>query len=250
MLSTKRHGASTLTIKDILDNGFVAGASSHTHYSPVCSYYTDSSSTSKPDTWELLTDSESTTKGSSLCLVKQSESLSSCVKTDLHSLTQGTSDLSLVCFCKAHHSQATFDLSGLPCEHLSRAGCLLDVASQSTSTPCKKEMHSKLQESLLSNSIELLGDPSTLGKTPAPTWEISAIKPPLDSSLSLDVSNEELRLLGCSKPDTPSLESSVVIPLAWPGALKRQPLLMHRSAIPETQLSDPDPIPACLQQIL
>lgn len=250
MLSTKRHSASTLTIKDILDNGFVAGASSHTHYSPVCSYYTDSSSISKPDTWELLTDSDNATKGSSLCVVKQSESLSSYVKTDLHSLTQGTSDLSLVCFCKAHHGQTTFDLSGLPCEHLGRAGCLLDVASQSTSTPCKKETHPKLQESLLSNSIELLGDPSNLGKMPAPTWEISAIKPPLDSSLSLDVSNEELRLLGCSKSDMPSLESSVVIPLAWPGASKKQPLLIHTSATPETQLSDLDPIPACLQQFL
>ncbi|KFQ77136.1 hypothetical protein N337_00471, partial [Phoenicopterus ruber ruber] len=64
----------------------------------------------------------------------------------------GISDLSLVCFCKTHHGQ---DLSGLPCEHPSRAGCLADVASQNTSTPCKKEKHPKLLESLLSKSTEL-----------------------------------------------------------------------------------------------
>lgn len=250
MLSTKRHGTSILTIKEILENGFVAGASSHAHSSPVHSYYMDNSSASKPDTWEFLMDLDNVTKGSSLCVVKQSESLSSCVKTDPHSLTQGVSDLSLVCFCKTHHSQAAFDLSGLPCEHPSRAGCLMDVASQNTSTPCKKEKHPKPLESLLSKSIELTGDLSTLRKTPAPRWEISAIKAPLDTSLSLDVSAEELKLLGCSKPDTPSLETSVVIPLAWPGAFKRHPMLIHRSATPETQLSDLEPIPLFLHQAL
>ncbi|KFV39149.1 hypothetical protein N341_08301, partial [Tyto alba] len=65
----------------------------------------------------------------------------------------GTSDLSLVCFCKTHDGQAVLDLSGLPCEHLSRADCLM--ASQNTSTPCKKEKHPKLLESLLSKSGEL-----------------------------------------------------------------------------------------------
>ncbi|XP_059683408.1 uncharacterized protein LOC132318813 [Gavia stellata] len=250
MLSTKRHSTSILTIKEILEKGFVAGASSHTPSSPVHSYYMDNSSASKPDTWELLMDLDNATKGSSLCVVKQSESLSSCVKTDLHSLTQGISDLSLVCFCKTHHGQATFDLSGLPCEHPSRAGCLMDVASQNTSTPCKKEKHPKLLENLLSKSSELAGDLSTLGKTPAPRWEISAIKAPLDTSLSLDVSTEELRLLGCSKPDTPSLETSVVVPLAWPGAFKRHPTLIHRSATPEAQLSDLEPVPVFLQQAL
>ncbi|KFR17111.1 hypothetical protein N306_07747, partial [Opisthocomus hoazin] len=67
----------------------------------------------------------------------------------------GISDLSLICFCKTHRAQAAFDLSGLPCEHASRAGCLMDVASQNTSTPCKKEKHPKLLESLLSRSTEL-----------------------------------------------------------------------------------------------
>lgn len=72
-------------------------------------------------------------------MVKQSECQSSCVKTDLHSLTQGTSDLSLACFSKTHLGQAAFDLTGLPREHPSRAGCLMDIASQNTSTPRKKE---------------------------------------------------------------------------------------------------------------
>ncbi|KFO91593.1 hypothetical protein N320_08635, partial [Buceros rhinoceros silvestris] len=67
----------------------------------------------------------------------------------------GTSDLSIVCFCKTHHGQAAFDLTGLPCEQPSRAGCLMDFTSQNTSTPCKKEKHPRLLESLLSNSTEL-----------------------------------------------------------------------------------------------
>ncbi|KFQ68894.1 hypothetical protein N335_00049, partial [Phaethon lepturus] len=67
----------------------------------------------------------------------------------------GLSDLSLVCFCKTHHGQAAFDLSGLPCEHPSRASCLMEVGLQNTSTPCKKEKHPKLLESLLSKSTEL-----------------------------------------------------------------------------------------------
>ncbi|CAM9572171.1 unnamed protein product [Bubo scandiacus] len=250
MLSTKRHSTSILTIKEILENGFVARASSCTDSSPVCSYYMDNSSASKPDTWELLMDLDNATKGSSLCVVKQSESLSSCVKTDLQGLTQSISDLSLVCFCKTHHGQAAFDLSGLPCEHPSTADCLMDVVSQNTSTPCKKEKHPKLLESLLSKSTELVGDLSTLGKMPAPRWEISAIKAPLDTSLSLDVSTEELRLLECSKPDTPTLETSVVIPLAWPGAFKRPRVLTHRSAAPETQPSDPDAVAVSLHQAL
>ncbi|KFO79511.1 hypothetical protein N303_01465, partial [Cuculus canorus] len=67
----------------------------------------------------------------------------------------GISDLSLVCFCKAHHGQTTLDLSSLSCEHLSRGGCLMDMASHNTSTPCKKEKHPKLLESLLCKSTEL-----------------------------------------------------------------------------------------------
>ncbi|XP_051658960.1 uncharacterized protein LOC127477920 [Manacus candei] len=206
MLSTQRHGSSILTIKEILENGFVARAFSHIHSSPVQSYCMDSSSASKSDTWELLMDLDSIAKSSSLCVVKQSESLSSCVKTDLHSLTQGISDLSLVCLCKAHQGQATLELSGLPCEDSSRPGCLMDIASQNTSTPHKKDKHPKPLESLLSKSSELLGDLSVLGNVPAPRWEISSIKSPLDTSLSLDVSTEELRLLGCSKLDTPPLD--------------------------------------------
>ncbi|KAJ7406513.1 hypothetical protein WISP_133522 [Willisornis vidua] len=246
MLSTQRHGSSTLTIKEILENGFVAGASSHSHSSPVQSYSREFGSASKSDTWELLMDLNSTEKGSFPCVVKQSESLSSCVKTDLHSLTQGISDLSLVCHCKAHQGQATLELSGLPCEHPSRASCLMDVASQNTSTPCKKDKHSKPLESLLSMSSELVGDLSVLGKMPAPRWEISSIKSPLDASLSLDVSSEELRLLPCSKPDTPPLETSVVIP--WPDTFKKQPVLIHRSATAAILLSDPDPVPVFLHQ--
>ncbi|KAJ7400260.1 hypothetical protein BTVI_107110 [Pitangus sulphuratus] len=203
---------------------------------------------SKSDTWELLMDLDTTAKGSSLCVVKQSEFLSSCVKTDLHSLTQGISDLSLVCLCKAHQGQATLKLSGLPCEHPSRPGCLMDTASQNTSTPRKKDKHPKPLESLLSKSSELLGDVSVLGNVPAPRWEISSIKSPLDTSLSLDLSTEELRLLGCSKPDTPPLETSVVIPLAWPGAFKKHPVLMHGSATPKTLPSDPDSVSVFLHQ--
>ncbi|KFP24782.1 hypothetical protein N325_00230, partial [Colius striatus] len=67
----------------------------------------------------------------------------------------GISDISLACFCKIHRGHATLDLSGFPCDHLSRGGCLMDIASQHTSTPCKEEKHSKLLDSLLSKSTEL-----------------------------------------------------------------------------------------------
>ncbi|KAI1233307.1 hypothetical protein IHE44_0004477 [Lamprotornis superbus] len=180
----------------------------------------------------------------------RAEPLSSCVRTELHSLTQGISDLSLVCFCKAHHGQATFELSGLPCEQPSRDGCLMNVVSQNTSTPCKKDKHSKPLESLLFKSSELVADISALGKVPAPGWDISAIKSFMDTSTSLDVSTEELRLLGCSKPDTSSLETPVVIPLAWPGAFKKHPMLIHRSVAQESQTSDPDAVPVFLHQAL
>lgn len=259
MLSTQRHSTSIRTRKEILENGFLASSSSHSYSSPVVKYYRDSSSASKHDTWELRQDTwelpvdlDSTASGNSLCVVKQVESLSSCVKTELPSLTQSISDLSLVCFCKAHRGQTTFELSGLPCEHPSRDGCLMNVTSQNTSTPCKKDKHSKPLESLLFKSSELPGDISALGKVPAPRWDISAIKSFMDTSTSLDVSTEELRLLGCSKPDTSPLETPVVIPLAWPGALKKAPhsMLIHRSATQESQPSDPDAVPVFLHQAL
>lgn len=246
MLSTKRRTASILTVKEILENGFVAAAPGCTHSSPVRSYYADSGTASRPSTWELLVDLESVTKGSSLCVLKQPEVLGSCVKAELQSLTQGSSDISLVCFCKTPYGHAASELSGLP----SQAGCLMDVASRNTSTPCKKEKHPKPLESLLSKSTEHLSDFPTPGKPPGPRWEISDIKAPLDASLSLDTSTEELRLLGCSKPDTPSLETSVVIPLTWPCTFKRHPALPHGSATHEAQLSDLEPVSAFAHQAL
>ncbi|KFV68407.1 hypothetical protein N307_02914, partial [Dryobates pubescens] len=51
--------------------------------------------------------------------------------------------------------QATFDLSSWPCEHSSRAGSLMDIALQNTSTPCRKEKQPKLQDSLLTKGTEL-----------------------------------------------------------------------------------------------
>ncbi|XP_065547404.1 LOW QUALITY PROTEIN: uncharacterized protein LOC136020329 [Lathamus discolor] len=215
MLSTKKHGTNILTIKEILENVFVAVPSSHTHPSPVRTYYMDSNS---------------------LCAVKQSESLSSCGKPDLHSLTQGISDLSLICFCKPPNREAAFDLSTLPGELHSRAGCLMDALLHNTSTPCKKEEHSKALGSLLSKSTELSSDLSTPGKLPAPTWEIPAIRAPLDISLSLDASTEELRFLGCSNLATPCPETSLVIPLSWPGAFRRPPALTCTSDTPDAQL--------------
>lgn len=244
MLSTRRHSTSILTRKEILENGFLAGSSSHSHSFPVLSYYTDSSSASKQDTWELPMDLDNTVSGSSLCVVKQVESLTSCVKTELHSLTQSISDLGFVCFCKAHHGQATFEVSGLPWEHPSRDGRLMNVVSQKISTPCKP------LQSLLFKGSELVGDLSALGKVPTPRWDISTVKSFMDTSMSLDVSTEELRLLGCSKPATSSLETPVVIPLACPGAFKKHPTLIHSSVTLQTQLSDPDAVPVFLHRTL
>lgn len=254
MLSTQRHTTSILTRKEVLENGFLASSSSHSYSSPVVSYYRDSSSASKHDTWELGHDTwevpvdlDSTASGS---VVKQMESLSSCVKTELHSLTQSISDLSLVCLCKAHHGHTTFELSGLSCEHPSRDGGLTNAASQNTSTPCKKDKHAKPLESLLFKSSELAGDISTLGKAPVSGWDISAIKSFMDTSTSLNVSTEELSLLGCSKPNTSPLKTPVVIPLTWPGAFKKHPMLIHRSATQETQPRDPDAVPVFLHEAL
>ncbi|XP_019477721.1 uncharacterized protein LOC104914002 isoform X2 [Meleagris gallopavo] len=155
MLSSKQH--SILTIKDLLDNGFVAGASGHTHFSPVCSYYLDSSSAPKQSAWELLADAD-TTRDSSVCMVAQP--MGSGVRAGLSS-----SDLSFLSFCKSPSGPAILDLSAVPCELPAGPGCLLDVTSRNTSTPCKARK--SLKERALSHSTELLSDLQSPGKLPA-----------------------------------------------------------------------------------
>lgn len=216
MPSSQQH--STLTIKDLLDNGFVAGASGHTHFSPVYSYYLDSSSAPKQSTWELLADVD-TTRGSPVCMVAQP--MGSGVRAGL-----GSSDLSFLSFCRSPSSPAILNLSAVPCELPAGPGSLLDVTSRNTSTPCKAGK--RLKERALSHSTELLSDLLSPGKPPASRWEISDIKPPLDASLPLDVS-----LLGCSKLDTSLLGTPVVLPVCWP---RRDVALL-----PEAQLGDMEP---------
>lgn len=216
MPSSQQH--STLTIKDLLDNGFVAGASGHTHFSPVYSYYLDSSSAPKQSTWELLADVD-TTRGSPVCMVAQP--MGSGVRAGL-----GSSDLSFLSFCRSPSSPAILNLSAVPCELPAGPGSLLDVTSRNTSTPCKAGK--RLKERALSHSTELLSDLLSPGKPPASRWEISDIKPPLDASLPLDVS-----LLGCSKLDMSLLGTPVVLPVCWP---RRDVALL-----PEAQLGDMEP---------
>lgn len=216
MPSSQQH--STLTIKDLLDNGFVAGASGHTHFSPVYSYYLDSSSAPKQSTWELLADVD-TTRGSPVCMVAQP--MGSGVRAGL-----GSSDLSFLSFCRSPSSPAILNLSAVPCELPAGPGSLLDVTSRNTSTPCKAGK--RLKERALSHSTELLSDLLSPGKPPVSRWEISDIKPPLDASLPLDVS-----LLGCSKLDMSLLGTPVVLPVCWP---RRDVALL-----PEAQLGDMEP---------
>lgn len=223
MLSSQQY--SILTIKDLLDNGFVAGASGHAHFSPVCSYYLDSSSAPKQSTWELLADVD-TTRGSPVCMVAQP--MGSGVRAGL-----GSSDLSFLSFCRSPSGPAILDLSAVPCELPAGPGCLLDVTSRNTSTPCKAGR--RLKERALSHSTELLSDLLSPGKPPAARWEISEIQPPLDASLPLDVS-----FLGYSKPDTSLLGTPVVVPLSWP---RRHMALPH-----EAQLGDTEPGSVLLHQ--
>ncbi|XP_072206328.1 uncharacterized protein [Excalfactoria chinensis] len=213
MLPSQQH--STLTIKDLLDNGFVAGASGHAHFSPVYSYYLNSSSVPKQSTLELLTDVD-TTRGSPVCMVAQ----------PMGSGVRGSSDLSFFSFCRSPSSPAILNLSAVPCELPAGPGSLLDVTSRNTSTPCKAGR--RLKERALSHSTELLSDLSSPGRPPASRWEISEIKPSLDASLPLDVS-----FLGCSKLDTSLLSTPVVVPVSWPRR--------HVALLPEAQLGDMEP---------
>ncbi|OXB69753.1 UNVERIFIED_CONTAM: hypothetical protein H355_001822 [Colinus virginianus] len=216
MLSSQQH--SILTIKDLLDNGFVAGSFGHAHFSPVCSYYLDSSSAPRQSTWELLPDAD-TTRGNSACVATQS--VGSGVRAG-----RGSSDLSFFSFCKSLSGPAVLDLSAVPCELPAGPDCSLDVASRNTSTPCKAGR-------CLRESTELLSDLPSPGKPPAPRWEISEIKPPLDASF--DVS-----FAGCSKLDVSLLGTPVVVPAAWP---RRHVALPH-----EVQLGDVEPGSVLLHQ--
>lgn len=74
----------------------------------------------------------------------------------------------------------------------------------------------------------------------------SARNDPLDAGLPLHVSTGELKLPAWSKSDPPPLETSAVVSLAWSGAPKRHPVLLHRSATLETQLGNPDSPHPCL----
>ncbi|XP_044842038.1 uncharacterized protein LOC123348574 [Mauremys mutica] len=245
MSSTQRSSTNLVTLKEILEHGFVAGASSCINFSPGISYYLETDSTSKPDAWDGILDLENTTKGSSQLVLKWPESLSSCVKGDLNCVTQGLCDGGLAYFCKTPSVPVTFDLSSVVSESNSRANSIIDVfCDAKSSTPCKEEKHPKSMENLLSKSSEITTEFSSLRKPPPPIWEISEIQAPLDNTLSLDASVEELRSLGSLKPDTPSLEKSVfAIALAWPGAAtKRSYAPAFRSLSYDTQGSEPEPL--------
>ncbi|XP_039353802.1 uncharacterized protein LOC120380292 [Mauremys reevesii] len=244
MSSTQRSSTNLVTLKEILEHGFVAGASSCINFSPSISYYLETDSTSKPDAWDGILDLENTTKGSSQLVLKWPESLSSYVKGDLSCVTQGLCDGGLAYFCKTPSVPVTFDLSSVVSESNSRANSIIDVfCDAKSSTPCKEEKQPKSMENLLSKSSEIT-EFSSLRKPPPPIWEISEIQAPPDNTLSLDASVEELRSLGSLKPDTPSLEKSVfAIALAWPGAAtKRSYAPAFRSLSYDTQGSEPEPL--------
>ncbi|XP_067410519.1 uncharacterized protein [Emydura macquarii macquarii] len=241
MSSTHRSSTNLVTLKEMLEHGFVAGASSYINFSPGSSYYVETDSTSKLDAWDGLLDLENTTKGNSQLALKWPGSLSSCVKGDLNCVTQGPGDGGLASFCKTPSVLVAFDLSSVASEP-NRVHSIVDVfCNAKSSTPCKAEKHPKAMENSLSKSSEIT-DFSSLRKPAPPIWEISEIQAPLDNTLSLDASAEELRSLGSLKPDTSSLEKSVfAIALAWPGAAtKRHYAPAFKCLSSDTQGSEPE----------
>lgn len=224
MSSIHRSNASIMTLKEIMELGFVAGVSSYTYSSPV-NNYTETNSTSKPDGWDGLLDLESMMmiKGSPQhTFTRPESSLTSSMKGELHSQIQGICDGGLASFCKTPSGHVAFDLSNLVSEY-SRVDYTVDIYYDTkSSTPCREEKCLQSMENLLSKSSETVIDLSNIRRPPPPILEISEIQAPLDNILSLDVSAEEPRSLGFVKTDALSLEtSSSAIILPWAATSKR-----------------------------
>lgn len=192
MSSQSRH--STLSLKDILDNGFLMSASSNSN-SPGSSLFLDMNRAAKSEDW----DSKGTTLN-----IKVTESSSGSMKGDLQtSCDSGTS------FCKTPFQPSAFDLSNLSSANNSKANSLVNTYHDTkSSTPCREDKASVLTEHMILKSSEMSDDVVFKKPLQPPIWEISGIQATVDNSLSLEASLEDTGSLGCIKTDTPSLERS------------------------------------------
>lgn len=191
MSSQSRH--STLSLKDILDNGFLMSASSNSN-SPGSSLFLDMNCAPKSEDWD--------NKGP--LNVKVTESSSGSMKGDLQtSCDSGTS------FCKTPFQPSAFDLSNLSSANNSKANSLVNTYHDTkSSTPCREDKASVLTEHMILKNSEMSDDVVFKKPLQPPIWEISGIQATVDNSLSLEASLEDTGSLGCIKTDTPSLERS------------------------------------------
>ncbi|XP_042322078.1 uncharacterized protein LOC121930010 [Sceloporus undulatus] len=209
--------ASTLSLKDIMENGFLISSSSY-NFSPGSSCLLEMNSIPRTEAWNKI---QNMSKDSSLSLKVTETSLNG-MKNDLQASGDGAA-----LFCKTPIQPYTFDLSNLSSANNSKANSTVDVFCETkSSTPCKDDKVSKLTENMLLKSSEM-NDSATFKKPPAPPmWEISGIQATLDNTLSLETSIEELVSLGSMKTETPSLEMShFAMPLAGSGV----PVPVHQA---------------------
>lgn len=194
MSSTQKSCTSTLSLTDIMENGFLVGSSSCS-ISPRSSCSLEMNSLFKPDAW----DSGSNLITGGLPASKVTESSLNSSKGYLQASCN-----SVASFCETPIQPCAFDLSNE--NSASRqANSISDVfCDTKSSTPCKEETHSKLAENGLKSSE--MNDLGVFKKPLPPAWEISGIQATRDNTISLGSSLEEIGSLGSMKPDTPSLE--------------------------------------------
>ncbi|XP_025024709.1 uncharacterized protein LOC112541064 [Python bivittatus] len=199
-MSSQSH-RSTLSLKDILDNGFLISASSCSH-SPSSSLFLDMNSVPKSELWDSTNYIHNISKGNTLT-IKVTESSLGSVKGDLQtSCDSGTS------FCKTPFQPSAFDLSNFSANN-SKANPIVNTFHDTkSSTPCKEDKASVLTENMILKNSEMSDFVVFKKPLPPPIWEISGIQATLDNTLSLEASLEDTGSLGCMKTDTPSLEVS------------------------------------------
>lgn len=199
---------SMLSLKDIMENGFLISSSSYS-ISPGSSSFLEMNSIPKCDVWDCTSNMQNVVKGSSPAL-KSTECSLSTMKGDLQVSCDGATS-----FCKTPLQPYAFDLSNVSSSNNSKVNSTVDVFSATkSSTPCKEEKSSKLTENMLLKSSEMNDETVFKKPPPPPMWEISGIQAALDNTLSLEGSLEDLGSLGSMKTDTPSLEMShIAMPL-------------------------------------
>ncbi|KAJ6661122.1 hypothetical protein lerEdw1_016923 [Lerista edwardsae] len=196
MSSTHKSCTSTLSLTDIMENGFLIGSSSCS-ISPRSSCSLEMNSLFKSDAW----DSGSNLITGSLPASKATESSLSSLKGDLQ-----TSCDSVASFCETPPQPCAFDLSNESSANGQANSITNAFCGTKSSTPCREKKLSKLAENELKSSEmnDLAGFKKPLPLPPV--WEISGIQATRDNTISLGSSLEELGSLGSMKPDTPSLE--------------------------------------------